>query len=120
MDYRFEKKNKLKSQKQIQQLFANGKSLQAFPLKLVYAPIAGTDHQVGVSVPKRLFKRAVDRNKLKRFLREGYRLHQDLLRKKEYSFSMMFIYTGKKMVDFQQVQSAVIQLLRKLEQSTKL
>ena len=70
----FGKREKLKRQKQIQQLFAEGKSMSVFPIKLVYLQ---TDHEstskivAGVSVSKRNFKKAVKRNRIKRLLREN-------------------------------------------------
>ena len=75
----FGKQEKLKSRKLIERLFEEGKSVKKYPIRLVYLQ---TDHtsdlpaQVGFSVPKRHFKRAVDRNRIKRLLREAYRIQK--------------------------------------------
>jgi ribonuclease P protein component len=89
----FPKAEKLKHRKSIDALFTAGKAFTAFPLRVVYllpaAPEAteaalGNEParvmpQVGVSVSKRSFKHAVDRNRVKRLLREAYRLHKHAL-----------------------------------------
>ena len=72
------KNEKLKSQKAIEQLFAEGKSVSAYPLRMVYLDNQ-SQLKVGVSVSKRNFKLAVHRNRVKRLLREGYRLNKNLL-----------------------------------------
>ena len=77
--FSYNKFEKLKSRKQIELLFAKGKSISAFPVKVFYLPIDHTPvHpvQVGVGVSARNFKKAVDRNTIKRRLREAYRLHK--------------------------------------------
>jgi ribonuclease P protein component len=77
--FSYNKFEKLKSRKQIELLFAKGKSISAFPVKVFYLPIDHTPvHpvQVGVGVSARHFKKAVDRNTIKRRMREAYRLHK--------------------------------------------
>lgn len=77
--FSYNKFEKLKSRKQIELLFAKGKSISAFPVKVFYLPIDHTPMhpvQVGVGVSARNFKKAVDRNTIKRRLREAYRLHK--------------------------------------------
>lgn len=77
--FSYNKFEKLKSRKQIELLFAKGKSISAFPVKVFYLPINHTPvHpvQVGVGVSARNFKKAVDRNTIKRRMREAYRLHK--------------------------------------------
>ena len=71
---------KLKSKKATDQLFSSGSSMRKGPLRVVYfIESQGGEHQIGVSVGKRFFKSAVDRNRIKRLMRESYRLHQELL-----------------------------------------
>lgn len=77
--FSYNKFEKLKSRKQIELLFAKGKSIAAFPVKVFYLPV---EHigihpvQVGVGVSARNFKKAVDRNTIKRCAREAYRIHK--------------------------------------------
>lgn len=93
MTQSFKKREKLVSKKLIDQLFAKGgnsRSAAAFPLRLVYQYInkeesdckttanAVAEAQLLISVPKRCFKHAVDRNRVKRQIREAYRKHRDL------------------------------------------
>ncbi|MEY4553125.1 MAG: hypothetical protein RL099_1453 [Bacteroidota bacterium] len=77
--FSYNKFEKLKSRKQIELLFAKGKSISSFPVKVFYLPVEHTPvHpvQVGVGVSARNFKKAVDRNTIKRRMREAYRLHK--------------------------------------------
>lgn len=72
MDQSFKKIEKLKSQKLIEKLFSEGKSIAVYPLRLVYLKTSFEDPvklKVGVSVSKRNFKKAVDRNRMKRLMR---------------------------------------------------
>nr|WP_309597295.1 ribonuclease P protein component [Flavobacterium davisii] len=76
---------KLKSRTLIDYLFTNGKSVSKYPLRLVFAEVAElkntrTNIQIGVSVSKKYFKKAVDRNYYKRVLREIYRLNKHELK----------------------------------------
>lgn len=76
----FPKNNRLCSRKAIEALFAGGnRSLSAFPLRAVYRVIDGTQTQLLVSVSKRHFKHAVDRNRAKRQMREAWRLNRHIL-----------------------------------------
>jgi len=76
--FTFQKKDKLKSRKQTQFLFAKGQSMNAFPIKLIYTLESNEPGsvQTGVGAPSRTFRKAVDRNRVKRLLREGYRLER--------------------------------------------
>ena len=80
-DQRFPKSQRLCRTKLIEQLFepAGSKSFTAFPLRAVFRAVDSDETQVLISVPKRLFKHAVDRNKAKRHIREAYRTNKDLL-----------------------------------------
>lgn len=82
MNFTLGKEERLKSRKLIEQLYSEGKSVKVFPLRMVYLQTEHTSEfpaQVGVSVPKRNFKRAVDRNRIKRLLRESYRLQKAIV-----------------------------------------
>ncbi len=112
----FSKHEKLKSRKAIEALFGDGKYLKAFPIRLVYLhqkTFEKETFQVGFSVSKRNFKRAVDRNRIKRLMREAYRLNKNLLTsevKKQHI--AMFIYSGKTLPTFIEVQDKTRHLLK--------
>ena len=77
----YNKKEKLKSRKQLDALFKSGKTLTVFPVKMFYALADGQDNPVkaGVGVSKKFFKKAVQRNRIKRLLREAYRTEKQPL-----------------------------------------
>lgn len=119
MSFSYPKKHKLKSKTSIDLLFSKGKSVSKYPLRLVYA-VADEKHlddelmKMGVSVSKKYFKHAVDRNYFKRILRETYRLNQHLLRSnldKPYNF--MFFYQTKERLSYQEIEQKTVQLFEK-------
>ena len=86
---------RLKGKKQIEKLFVSGRSVGVFPLRLVFLKTEETN-KVGVSVSKKNFKSAVDRNKIKRLLRVAVENHfLDLFNKLEPKYYMMVLYVGK-------------------------
>jgi ribonuclease P protein component len=121
MPFTFSKKEKLKSKKLIEQLFAQGKSVAAFPLRLVYLPIEQENAvtQAGFSVPKKNFKLAVQRNQIKRRLREAYRLQKPLLfNNSTTSYALMFLYLGKKEPSTKELQISIKKLLESFVETT--
>lgn len=120
MSEHFPKSEKLKSKKHFDQLFSGGKSMSAFPVKLVFSPIEnGSTHKTGVSAPKRKFKKAVDRNRLKRLLREAFRKNKHLINNTEQKYALLFIYLGKEIVPYSEIFSAVEKLLHKFVEHQK-
>ncbi|WP_334223383.1 ribonuclease P protein component [Olleya namhaensis] len=109
----YNKHEKLKSQKAIEKLFVAGKSVSAYPLRLVY--LKNDDAlKVGVSVSKRNFKLAVHRIRIKRLLREGYRLNKTMLIDYNIeSYTLMILYIGKEMPDFVTIDKKMKALLTK-------
>lgn len=105
----YSKKEKLKSKKLIDQLFTEGQSVSAFPLRLVYLGTTFDDEVIaktGVSVSKRHFKTAVARNRIKRLLREAYRLNKaSFFNNLTTQHAFMILYIGKDMPTFVQVES---------------
>ena len=117
MSFSFNKKERLKSKKQIEKLFSDGKSVTSFPLKLFYIPVEDTEVQfkVAVSVPKRNFKKAVDRNRIKRLMREAYRLNKQVIFNNiEGNFALLILYLGKDLPQYRHVEKSLIGVLRKL------
>ncbi|MEN8186794.1 MAG: ribonuclease P protein component [Bacteroidota bacterium] len=112
----FKKVEKLKSRNLISELFTSGKSLSAYPLKLIYLEKehdSSSMVQAGVSVPKRIFKKAVDRNRIKRLMREAYRLNKYLIYESEHTKKhiFMFIYVGKQEENFALIEKKMKKLL---------
>ena len=105
----YSKKEKLKSKKLIDQLFTEGQSVSAFPLRLVYLGTTFDDDVIaktGVSVSKKHFKTAVARNRIKRLLREAYRLNKaNFFNNLTTQHAFMILYIGKDMPTFVQVES---------------
>src|SRR5205809_4540518 len=117
----FGKKEKLKSRKQIEELFLNGKNFSVFPLRVTYqfVPSDETVIQVGVTAGKKHFKKAVDRNRIKRLIREAYRLQKnnliDLLKQKQLNGFLFFVYTDKTVTSLSIVKEAMSKCLKRLE-----
>ena len=115
MSFTYSKKEKLKSKKVIEQLFSEGKSVSAYPLRLVFLEYPFDDDvqfKTGVSVSKRIFKNAVDRNKIKRLLREAYRLNRDThFNNILASYALMILYIGKDEKEFTSVNTSMNELL---------
>jgi ribonuclease P protein component len=121
--FSYNKFEKLKSRKQIELLFAKGKSISAFPVKVFYLPVDHTPvHpvQVGVGVSARNFKKAVYRNTIKRRMREAYRLHKlplhEHLAVQQKSVAVFILWIDKQMpttAALQELMPAVIEKLIK-------
>lgn len=117
MNFTYPKNEKLKSKITIGLLFSDGKSVSKYPLRLVYHSGALSDGQkikMGVSVSKKNFKKAVDRNYFKRILRETYRLNKHILvdnLDKPYAF--MLFYQTKDRLSYDEINTKTIQLFEK-------
>ena len=124
MDAKYPKTEKLKSKKAIELLFAEGRSVSKYPLRLVYAPLAaaepGQKLKIGVSVSKKYFKKAVDRNYFKRVLRETYRLNKALLLDAlDEPYAVMFFYQTKERLPYEEIRVKTVQLFEKFAKAMK-
>jgi ribonuclease P protein component len=124
MQFSYPKNEKLKSQKTIDRLFSEGKSVSKYPLRLVYVENTDVHNSekliMGVSVSKKYFKKAVDRNYFKRVLRECYRLNQDILKNNlNKPFAMMFFYQTKEKLSYQEIEEKTKQLFQKCIETVK-
>jgi ribonuclease P protein component len=117
MNFTYPKNEKLKSKITIGLLFTEGKSVSKYPLRLVYKAGSfdeGEKIKMGVSVSKKNFKKAVDRNYFKRVLRETYRLNKHLLIDNlDQPYSFMFFYQTKDRLTYEEINSKTIQLFEK-------
>lgn len=129
------KSERLNSKLVIDKLFAGGNSSNAvFPLRVVYMPMPADETpdtmkdvpaSILVSVPKKRFHHAVDRNRMKRLVRESYRTNKAILwnalEGKEYKMAVAFVCITDKMPTFAQVNKAVtkalVRIAEKIEKS---
>ncbi|UUW10061.1 ribonuclease P protein component [Flavobacterium plurextorum] len=117
MNFTYPKNERLKSKTTIGLLFSEGKSVSKYPLRLVYRTAAENSEEqtkIGVSVSKKYFKKAVDRNYFKRVLRETYRLNKHLLLDNlDQPYSFMFFYQTKDRLSYEEINTKTIQLFEK-------
>lgn len=118
------KQERLKSRKTIARLFKEGKSFVAYPLRVIWLVTEGEKvgegereftAQLAISVPKRAFKTAVARNRLKRQIREAYRLHKQELYEKLAGrpAALMLVYIAKEALLFAEIEAGVKKMIRK-------
>ena len=120
------KAERLHSRKLIERLFGGGqsRSMSAFPLRVVYlAPTSPSDDnestampQMLVSVPKRYFKRAVKRNRVKRQVREAYRRHKSILEGQP--VIMAFIWLDDKLYPSSLIEERIVNLMMRIKEKT--
>ncbi|MBO7592263.1 MAG: ribonuclease P protein component [Bacteroidaceae bacterium] len=128
MDYGLTKSERLTSQLVIEKLFAGGNaSMAAFPLRIVFMQIkkqGGEDTKdeppvsILVSVPKKRFRHAVDRNRMKRLVREAYRLNKhilwDVLEGKDYRLALAFVCITDTLPSFYAVNKSMKKALTRI------
>jgi ribonuclease P protein component len=95
------RQERLKSRKSIDQLFSEGQRFSQPPIRILYRKTSSTGLKYGVAVSSKLFKKAVDRNRVKRVLREAWRLQKNEFEKqlteKGQGLDVFFIYTDKEL-----------------------
>lgn len=119
----YSRSEKLKSRKVLNTLFTGGKAISVFPVKLFWMPAGNTTGQpiqAGVGVSARHFSKAVHRNRIKRLLRECYRLNKQpllaSLQSQGKQVVVFFLYIGKEMPDHVLLNEKMQQALTKLEE----
>jgi len=117
--FTFTKAERLSKEKLIQELFEKGSSFYLYPFKVVHklSPVQGETavNQVLISVSARQFKRAVDRNKVKRRVREAYRLQKEIIQSRAEKGIFSFIYTAKEILPFAEIKSKLFLVLEKIK-----
>jgi ribonuclease P protein component len=114
--FTFRKEERLSKEKHIQELFDKGSSFYLFPFKVLFMPNpdpAVLHHQILISVSKRVFKRAVDRNLIKRRMREAYRLQKEFLPAGT-PLQIGYIYTHKEILLFDEMKRRMFLSFKKL------
>jgi len=114
--FTFRKEERLRKEIDIQELFDKGSSFYLFPFKVIVRANPREEvpvHQVLISVSKRHFKRAVDRNLIKRRTREAYRLQKELLDASPLNLQLALIYSHKEILPFDDIKKKMQQCLLK-------
>jgi ribonuclease P protein component len=119
----FKKEERLCSRSKIKSLFERSKSIQAFPIRMLWKKEPKNEGdspvQILISVPKRNIKKAVNRNRIKRLMREAFRKNKYLLlnpnTKESPHCSIIFIFTGKEEITYADTEAKIIQLLQRFK-----
>lgn len=121
MSFSLKKHEILRSKKEIKELFENGSSFFLYPFKVQYLPNSNSqNNQVLFTVSKRNFKKAVDRNLLRRRMREAYRLNKNILisdQKGPLSISIALIYISKFKLPYVEIEDKLKQVFIRLNRT---
>jgi ribonuclease P protein component len=119
--FTFRKEERLHKEKLIKELFETGSSFYFYPFKVLFQHNPEAEfpvHQVMISVSRKNFKRAVDRNLIKRRIRESFRLNKNLLPARP-RLLIAYIYTAKEILTFAQIQERLIKTLNRFDHVEK-
>lgn len=118
----FRKEERLAKKKSIERLFREGQSFFSHPLKVYWLALPAEEEipaQILIIVGKRSFKRAVDRNRIRRQIRETYRLNKagfhEFLRERNYQCLVGLIYTSGQHIDTHDLEKKIKYVIRRLE-----
>lgn len=116
------KDQRLKSRKRIETIFKDGKRFSVFPFRIFFLKEKSGEYelQIGVGVSGKLFKKAVDRNRIKRLIKESWRVQVTSLEEKlvseENSLFVFIIYTAGEMLPYKEVYKEISTVITKLEE----
>ena len=118
--YSFIKQERVKGEKRVEAIFLIGNSFICYPLRVVYliheqSKLAGCS--ILVTVPKKRIKKAVHRNRIKRLIRESYRLNKDLISQIENfdkSIDIAFVYVKDTASNYQEIEKAIQKALNQI------
>lgn len=122
MEFTLGKEERLKSNLSIQELLKQGKTVSSYPLKMYWDfspdPQQKYPARAAISVPKRKFRRAVDRNLMKRRIREAYRLNKhilyDTLDQRQQKIQLIILLLSDEFIPYTQLEKGIRELLLKL------
>lgn len=115
--YFYGKADKLKSRKTLEHLFRRGNSFSVHPLKIFWLRNEDRGIQAGVGASSGIFKKATDRNRIKRLLREGYRLQKNQLQaeiNEQNGLSIFILYNGRELPQYEIIYRQVGVALKKM------
>lgn len=123
--FTFSKQERLCSRKTIEKIFDSGKAINENPFRLLWVEAPNEENvylKIAISVPKKNFKKAVDRNKIKRQIREVYRLNKNKffskLENPEKRYAAIIIYTGRVLPDRKEMEAKIFVTLQRFAKET--
>lgn len=122
MDQGLSKNERLKSRKQISKLFSKNQHVFSYPFKIIIVPselLGQEPAKLLINVSKRTFKHAVDRNRMKRLIREAYRKNKgiiyDELSSDKSQILIGILFVGKELMEYKDIERLMIKGLKKLK-----
>jgi ribonuclease P protein component len=121
LKYTFRKEERLHNKKMIKELFDKGSSFFLYPFKIFYVqdPDISGKNRILISVSKKIYKRAVDRNLIKRRIKEAYRLNKSILangEKNKLPLLVGFIFVAKQILSYNEIESKLKSVLLRLQE----
>ena len=121
MQFTFKKNERITGEKRIESLFSNGQSFVAYPMRVIFVKTALIADlppvSILVSVPKKRIKSAVQRNRIKRLIRETYRLNKHLIATDDCHLDVAFVYVKDELSDYATIEKGMLKTLKTLTRS---